>query len=115
MAEGGAPAPAVPAGLSEVLVVYVPPEGAVPFSLSLPLTPGMTVEGAVRASGVLLRWPALQSIDVEYGVWGRKRAPEALVAPGERIEIYRPLSADPNDTRLRRAALREKKRKSKPR
>jgi hypothetical protein len=37
------------------------------------------------------------------GIWGRACAPGTLLADGDRVEIYRPLTMDPNEARRLRA------------
>ncbi|AWN17626.1 RnfH family protein [Salinisphaera sp. LB1] len=38
-----------------------------------------------------------------YGVYGRKIGGEQVIADGQRLELYRPLTADPRERRRRRA------------
>ena len=40
------------------------------------------------------------------GIFGRVVSPDTPVADGDRIELYRPLAADPKEARRRRAAKR---------
>ena len=58
---------------------------------------------AVRASGFLERHPELAGGEVPIGIWGRACTPETLLADGDRVEIYRPLTRDPNEARRLRA------------
>ncbi|TDU31200.1 hypothetical protein DFR24_0561 [Panacagrimonas perspica] len=63
---------------------------------------GCTVEQAIRQSGLE---PALPDEGLSrVGVFGRLCALSDRVAEGDRIEIYRELTADPKATRRRRAA-----------
>ena len=71
--------------------------------LALEVETGTTLRGAIERSGLLARCP---EIDLEIhgvGVFGRRRALDELVAAGDRVEIYRPLPADPKEVRRRRA------------
>ena len=43
------------------------------------------------------------------GVWGKVRPPHYVLREGDRIEIYRPLKADPTQARRHRAALGSKR------
>ncbi len=46
------------------------------------------------------------------GVFGEPRGPDALLAPDDRVELWRPLVADPKEARRERARLaREAKKK----
>jgi len=66
---------------------------------------GMTLGEAIRRSP--LAW-ALETSDVsprvEVGVFGQLRSLSEAALDGDRIEIYRPLVADPKTSRRRRAA-----------
>jgi putative ubiquitin-RnfH superfamily antitoxin RatB of RatAB toxin-antitoxin module len=44
----------------------------------------------------------------QFGIFGKKKPAETVLRDGDRIELYRPLLADPKDTRRRRAALRQR-------
>ncbi len=68
----------------------------------LDLAPGSTVLGAIQASGLLQRLPRLEVGRV--GVWGRPAGPETVLRDQDRVEIYRPLLADPKVIRRERAA-----------
>jgi putative ubiquitin-RnfH superfamily antitoxin RatB of RatAB toxin-antitoxin module len=89
-----------------VLVVHVPLAGATPFEATVPCTPGLSVLGAVRASGLAACYPEIDLGRVRCGVWGKPREADALVAPGDRVEVYRPLTADPKASRSLRAKKR---------
>ena len=68
--------------------------------LDLPL--GSTVEDALQASGLLQGSPPIESCRV--GVWSRPVRPGTALRDGDRVEIYRPLIADPKEIRRKRAA-----------
>ena len=74
-------------------VVYALPAAAQAVTLSVPA--GTTVREAAAAAGL----PA----GGKFGIFGRIVAPEARVADGDRVEIYRPLKLDPKEARRRRA------------
>lgn len=61
-----------------------------------------TVFDAIKMSGILLTYP----IDIKIysvGIYGKLVTLDQCVRPGDRIEIYQPLVADPKEMRLRRA------------
>jgi uncharacterized protein len=64
--------------------------------------PGMTLGDAIRRSA--LAWALDGASPVQVGVFGRLRSIEDVAQDGDRIEIYRPLVADPKVRRRRRAA-----------
>jgi hypothetical protein len=41
--------------------------------------------------------------EVPFGVWGKRVTPDYVLREGDRVEIYRPLLADPKEARRRRA------------
>jgi putative ubiquitin-RnfH superfamily antitoxin RatB of RatAB toxin-antitoxin module len=61
-----------------------------------------TVADAIRASGILDVLPAGFAA-AGIGIFGRIVTPATLLRAGDRIELYRPLEADPKDSRRRRA------------
>lgn len=64
--------------------------------VELDLEPGSTAQAAVDASG-------LGAGAAQLGIAGRKVPPGRLLDDGDRVEILRPLAADPNEARRRRA------------
>jgi uncharacterized protein len=81
-------------------VIYALPQRSERVLLQLP--PGSTALDAVRASGLLRHLP--QGEFGRLGVWGKLVAPDAPLRDRDRVEIYRPLLADPKDVRRSRAA-----------
>ena len=71
--------------------------------VELHLEDGATALDALQASGLLARHPELGSEIPALGVYGRVVRPEQRLADGDRVEVYRPLVADPKDARRRRA------------
>jgi len=67
------------------------------------LAPGGTVGEAIRASGIADRHPEIDLKRSGAGIFGRLVPLEQPLADGDRVEIYRPLLADPKDLRRRRA------------
>lgn len=63
---------------------------------------GANVGDAVAASGIASAAGLSGVLDV--GVFGRRCLPETPLREGDRVEIYRPLSFDPMESRRRRAA-----------
>lgn len=64
---------------------------------------GTTVFEVVQYSGILERLPAREPSYLKLGIFGRIVAPETVVRERDRVEIYRPLLADPKVIRQRRA------------
>ena len=87
-----------------VQVAYATPDEQVTVALDVPS--GATVQEAIEISGLLDRFPDLDLAVNRVGIFGRLRRLDDMVKAGERIEIYRPLHADPKEARRRRAAAR---------
>lgn len=68
------------------------------------LTDGMTALAAVEASGLPRAHAELRDVPLDLGIYGRPVPPGELLRDGDRVEIYRPLRADPREARRRRAA-----------
>ena len=65
--------------------------------------PGTTVEAAVRASGVLDAFPEIDLAKNKVGIFSKLVKLDERVRKKDRIEIYRPLIADPKEVRRKRA------------
>lgn len=78
-----------------VEVVYATPERQQLIELEVPA--GTTAGEAVRMSGLQEKYPELDTGNI--GVFGEHVAPNRPLQPGDRVEIYRPLIADPKDVR----------------
>jgi hypothetical protein len=76
------------------------------WTAAVRLPAGSTLQAALLASGVFEAHPQLQGADLALGIWGRRASPDALLRQGDRVEIYRPLIADPKSARRTRAAKR---------
>ena len=63
-----------------------------------------SVESVIRQSGALERFPEIDLAVNKVGVFGKATALNATLNDGDRVEIYRPLIADPKEARKRRAA-----------
>lgn len=72
---------------------------------------GMTAEQAIRRSGILERFPEIDLDTADVGIFGKLAAKDTELRFGDRVEIYRPLIADPKEARRRRAAQGKSMRK----
>ncbi|KAA0964258.1 RnfH family protein [Pseudomonas sp. ANT_H12B] len=88
----------------EVEVVYAAIDRQMLLSVTVPT--GTTVRAVLLASGVGQEFPELELADCPVGIFGKVIADPGshLVRAGDRIEIYRPLLADPKEVRRLRAA-----------
>jgi len=85
-----------------VEVVYaLPGEATV---IPVVLDTGATIADAIHASGILQLFPEIDLDKNKMGVFSRLKSPGDMVYDGDRVEIYRPLTADPKEIRRQRAA-----------
>jgi putative ubiquitin-RnfH superfamily antitoxin RatB of RatAB toxin-antitoxin module len=82
-------------------VVYALPDEQILLKRTLPA--GSTVADAIQASGVLTRHPEIDLAANKLGIFGKLTKADAVVRDRDRIEIYRPLIADPKEVRRQRA------------
>lgn len=79
--------------------------------LPLEVAAGTTLHEAVLQSGIAARFPGMIDPDtMSVGVFGKiEKSPRSrLLADGDRVEIYRPLTVDPKEARRARAARKRK-------
>ncbi len=88
----------------KVEVAYAKPEVQVVLLVEVP--EGATAEQAIRASGLLGRFPEIDLASRQVGIYGKPCALERGLRPGDRVEIYRPLIADPKEARRGRVQRR---------
>ena len=93
-----------PGGSLQVQVCYARP--GLHILRELGVAPGATLEDAVRQSGVLEEAGVPDLADCRLGIFGKLRPLDTPLRAGDRVEIYRPLTADPKEARRRRAARR---------
>jgi putative ubiquitin-RnfH superfamily antitoxin RatB of RatAB toxin-antitoxin module len=73
------------------------------FACILEVDAGTTVGQAIEQSGVLSQLPGIDPARVTAGVFGKVVAPDIPLRDGDRVEIYRPLIANPKLARRERA------------
>lgn len=71
--------------------------------LEVSIVKGTTVKDAVVQSGIMQRYPEIDLEVNAVGIWNRTCKLTDVPREGDRIEVYRPLIADPKDVRRRRA------------
>jgi len=85
----------------EVEVAYATPEKQV--ILTVDAEPGVTIEEAIVASGILAQFPEIDLAKNKVGIFGKAGKLDQKMAAGDRVEIYRPLIADPKAARKKKA------------
>ncbi|RDH80824.1 MAG: RnfH family protein [endosymbiont of Galathealinum brachiosum] len=79
--------------------------------LELMVDEGTTLEQAVDQSGILMIYPEIDLKVNKIGVFGKLGKKTAALRAGDRVEIYRPLIADPKEVRRKREADGKKMKK----
>jgi len=72
------------------------------FLRDLQVAAGTTLEQAVRLSGVLDAAPEIDLDKMAVGIYAKKKTLNTVLREHDRVEIYRPLIADPKNARRRR-------------
>jgi putative ubiquitin-RnfH superfamily antitoxin RatB of RatAB toxin-antitoxin module len=86
-------------------VAYALPERA--HLIALQVRRGTTIREGIELSGLLQRCPEIDLAKNQVGIFGKLREPDTVLNEGDRIEIYRPLKADPKEARRKRAEKKE--------
>lgn len=90
------------ADLIHVEVIYALPEEQ--KLLTVEVENGTEVRQVILESGVLEEYPELDLDAMKVGLFGKMTTMKQKVRDKDRIEIYRPLIADPKEVRKKRAA-----------
>lgn len=94
----------------EVEVAYALPDRQ--ELISLRVAAGTSMYDAAVQSKIEEKFPGLELSGTPMGIFGKaeRKPKERVLLAGERVEIYRPLIADPKEVRKRRAAEAKAKR-----
>ena len=82
-------------------LVYALPQQQTLLKFEVPA--GTTLGDAVRLSGILEKHPEIDAAKAKYGIFGKLSKTDVVMRDKDRIEIYRPLIADPKEVRKKRA------------
>ncbi len=72
--------------------------------VAVSLGEGATLREAVERSGLQAEFPEIDLASNKLGIWNKLAKPDTVVRDKDRVEIYRPLIADPKEVRKQRAA-----------
>ncbi len=86
----------------QIEVTYAKPERQEVVQLRVP--DGSTLGQAIQASGLVSRFPEIDLEKAKVGIFGKLASLDQTIRDRDRIEIYRPLIADPKAVRKARAA-----------
>ncbi len=69
--------------------------------LKLEVPDGSTIKEALEFSGLLKQFPDIDLENQAVGIFGKVSKLDTKVADGDRVEIYRPITADPETVERR--------------
>lgn len=69
--------------------------------LKLDVPEGSTAREAIERSGLLIQFPEIDLDRQKIGVFGKLIKPDTVLEEGTRVEIYRPITADPETVERR--------------
>lgn len=81
------------------------------FLIPVKIHEGATVEAVILASGILSLRDDVDLTKNKVGIFSRPAKLTDIVSDGDRVEIYRPLIADPKEMRRKRAEDSSRKKK----
>lgn len=81
----------------KVEICYAVPEKQMILPLNVPA--GTTAQQAILMSDILQYFPEIQTDNYSLGIFSKKITSSYVLRDGDRVEIYRPLVADPKDRR----------------
>ncbi len=82
-------------------VVYALPHEQTLLKLEVPQA--STITDAIKLSGLLEKYPEIDLAKSKFGLYGKLSKNDTVLRERDRVEIYRPLLADPKEVRRKRA------------
>lgn len=79
--------------------------------ITISIKDGATVEEAINASGILEKYPQIDLTATKVGIFSKATKLNEKLRDGDRIEIYRPLIADPKEMRRKKAQQKKESEK----
>jgi len=78
--------------------------------VALEVVPGTTAAQAVQQSNIAAQFEGVDMENAKLGIFGKAVADTLELKAGDRVEVYRPLIADPKEVRKARAAKAKERR-----
>lgn len=88
------------AGTVRVSVCYARPDAI--FLKAVEVPTGTTLLGAIQASGLTEAYREVDPTTMRVGIFGKLKTLDTVVREGDRVEVYRVLTADPKTARRKR-------------
>lgn len=95
----------------QIEVAYALPDEQLILEVEVPTD--STVEHAIKRSGILERYPQIDLSTDKVGIFGKMCKLNASLKNKDRVEIYRPLIADPKESRRQKAEMEKKNKDTK--
>ncbi|WP_154223359.1 RnfH family protein [Marinicella rhabdoformis] len=89
----------------DIEVIYAKENEQIIFKVSV--DNDATIEQAILASNILNKYPEIDMLTVDVGVFSQRKKMSDGLNNGDRIEIYRPLIADPKQKRRAKAEVQK--------
>ena len=89
----------------KVGVIFAAPKRHALLNIDAP--EGSTVSQVIEASGIMKQFPEIDLTQNKTGIYGKAVKLDAVVEDGDRVEIYRPITADPKKVPKRAAAAKD--------
>lgn len=87
--------------MGKVEVAYATPKKQ--LILTVPFNESLMAKEAINLSGMLERFPEIDLTENTIGIFSKPCKLDTVLREGDRVEIYRPLIADPKEVRRQRA------------
>ena len=90
----------------KITIAYAVPGRQVLINHDVP--EGTTIQAAIESSGILEQLPQVDLSKNKVGIWSKAKPLDTVVAAGDRIEIYFPVTVDPKTLPKRGKAAADK-------
>lgn len=90
-----------------IQICYATPQEQILLDLMVPRD--TSIVEAIKLSQILARCPEMTLEQSKFGIFGKLKPTDTPLRNGDRVEIYRPLIADPMEARRRRAKKQAEK------
>ena len=102
--------PGSPTAGIHIQICYARPDKQI--LLEQTVADGTTIQQAIQSSGIIQQAPEIDVSVWRVGIYGKLKTLDTILHEHDRIEIYRPLIADPKDSRRKRAESKAAKNKA---
>lgn len=86
----------------KITIAYAVPGRQVLMSHNIP--EGATIQSAIESSGILEQLPQVDLNKNKVGIFSKVKPLDTVLSPGDRVEIYFPVTIDPKSIPKRKAA-----------